>query len=347
MDIFGMGSVRSQMTAISMRTEWEHMKETGEYIKPSKAYGKFDKNDINAFKPAVIEQPKDEKTGEEKIREEIEALYKTIQKQIEEAKKLREEYAEKKAAEEADKTSKQTEKGNSDKKGNIPEWVKEQMELMNSSEKDGAYDKNSDGQLHSINNKLLSGIALTQTEMQYLMKRDPIAYQNAQRVNSDRKFYGKMLSCCRTKDDVHALRLSNSLSALAELKKIKSGSANAESLGLIMQRNAAFEREFNCFIKRGCYSALPTKAECHKVYSDLRKARKYEREKKAAEAAAKKKKTQAARKKALKYKKNPGDGKQTTYQILRSPTAKKVFRSRRKSGCSALRTFCFSGKKSK
>ncbi len=140
------------------------------------------------------------------------------------------------------------------------------------------------------------------------------------------------------------MRLSNALSALSAYKKsIRNGGDGADVAGL----NAALDREIRSFTGTSNYRRLPTVAECNKF--DLAKAKKNEREKKLAEKRkqeAKRKRTLAAKKlaakRAAKYKKTPGDGKQTVAQVLSSPAAKKVLASRAKSnycGCTYIGSY--------
>ena len=90
--------------------------------------------------------------------------------------------------------------------------------------------------------------------------------------------------------------------------------------------------EINEFTRSGEYNRLPTAAEVGKVNRDLAKARKYEREKRAGqrESLRLSEKLKAKRKRKKKTK-TPGDGKRTVAQVLSTPEAKKVMRSRAKS----------------
>ena len=158
--------------------------------------------------------------------------------------------------------------------------------------------------------------------------------------------YRCSLNACRTKDEVNAMRLSNALSALSAYKKaIRNGGDGVDVAGL----NAALDREIRSFTSTSNYRRLPTVAECNKFDRDLAKAKRNEREKKLAEKRkleAKRQRTLAAKKlaakRAAKYKKTPGDGKQTVAQVLSSPTAKKVLASRAKSnycGCAYVGSY--------
>lgn len=221
----------------------------------------------------------------------------------------------------------------------ISEMVKEQMEKLDSLFAQKEYDKANDTRLSGIKAKMRTGSGLTPAEQQYLAAKDPEAYSSFQRTETVKKMYRCSLNACRTKDEVNAMRLSNALSALSAYRKaIRNGGDGADVAGL----NAALDREIRSFTGTSNYRRLPTAAECNKFDRDLAKAKNNEREKKLAEKRkleAKKKRTLAEKKlaaKRAKYKKTPGDGKQTVAQVLSSPTAKKVLASRAKSsncGC--------------
>lgn len=251
------------------------------------------------------------------------------------------ESAEKQSAENAAEQPKTenyaAEKPEDDTKKSISEMVKEQMEKLDSLFAQREYDKADDNRLSGIKAKMRTGSGLTPSEQQYLAAKDPDAYSSFQRTETAKKMYRCSLNACRTKDEVNAMRLSNALSALSAYKKsIRNGGDGADVAGL----NAALDREIRSFTGTSNYRRLPTVAECNKFDRDLAKAKKNEREKKLAEKRkleAKRKRTLAAKKlaakRAAKYKKTPGDGKQTVAQVLSSPTAKKVLASRAKSNC--------------
>lgn len=227
----------------------------------------------------------------------------------------------------------------------ISEMVKEQMEKLDSLFAQKEYDKANDTRLSGIKAKMRTGSGLTPGEQQYLASKDPEAYSSFQRMETAKKMYRCSLNACRTKDEVNAMRLSNALSALSAYRKaIRNGGDGADVAGL----NAALDREIRSFTGTSNYRRLPTVAECNKFDRDLAKAKKNEREKKLAEKRkleAKRQRTLAAKKlaaKRAKYKKTPGDGKQTVAQVLSSPTAKKVLASRAKSsncGCAYVGSY--------
>ncbi len=216
----------------------------------------------------------------------------------------------------------------------IAEMVKEQMEKIDSLFAEKEYDKANDTRLSSIKAKMRTGAGLSPSEQQYLAAKDPDAYSNFQTIENAKKMYRCSLNACRTKDEVNAMRLSNALSALSAYRKaIRNGGDGAAVAGL----NAALDREIGSFTGTSNYRRLPTVAECNKFDRDLAKAKRNEREKKLAEKRrleAKRKRSASAKKlaakRAARYKKTPGDGKQTVAQVLSSPTARKVLASRAK-----------------
>lgn len=229
-------------------------------------------------------------------------------------------------AKETEKT--ESKNGVEDAKKSIAEMVKEQMEKLDSLFGDKEYDKASDSNLSSIRTKLYMGKKLTPAEQQYLAKRDPNTYSQYQQLETQRRIYRCTLRSCRTKDQVNGMRLSNALSALSEIKK---AAKNGGGISGIAGLNAALNDEINEFTRSGEYNRLPTSAEVNKVNRDLAKARKYEREKRAEQ----REKLKAKRKKKKKTKKTPGDGKRTVAQVMSTPEAKKVMRSRANSAYSA------------
>lgn len=206
------------------------------------------------------------------------------------------------------------------------ELIKEQTEKI-----DRMFSKNDEAvnelQLNSIKMKLRSGLTLSADEEQYLEKHDPDGYTNYRTTLDARRMFRVQLACCRTKDDVNGMRLSNALSALSSYKKaIKNGGDGSAVAGL----NMALEREISDYTKSARYNSLPTAAERDKYYMELAKARRFEREKRAAE------KLNALRKdKKKKQVKQPGDGKRTVAQVENSPLGRKVRNAGKGGACLA------------
>lgn len=220
--------------------------------------------------------------------------------------------------------------GENTEQKSMAEWVKEQMEKLDSFLAEREYDKKHDQKLIDIRTKMRQGKTLSPTEQQYLAAKDPEGYSSFQKINSARKMFRCTLNSCRTKDDVNSMRLANALTALSEYRKATRKGGSGED---IVALNAAFENELRDFSQTSNYRKLPTVAECNKFDRDLAKARKYEQEKRLEKRrlAAEKAKKYKKKKKAVK---TPGDGKRTVAQVLNDPTSKKVLASR------AKQTYC-------
>lgn len=223
------------------------------------------------------------------------------------------------AAEKSSAVSDSSSAKNEDK--SITEMIREQMEKIDKLCSQKEYDKDKDSKLIAIRCKMNSGVGLSLTEQQYLQIKDPETYSSYQKISTVRKMYRCSLNSCRTKDDVNAMRLSNSLSALKEYKKAIRGGGDGSEIRAL---NASLERELSDFARSGGYQRLPTTAECNKFDADLAKARKYEREKRI-------QKMRDPTGKDTKNKKTLGDGKRTVAQVMNSPLGRKVLASRRRS----------------
>lgn len=218
-------------------------------------------------------------------------------------------------------TAKESDK-ETDEKKSFAELIKEQTEKIESlfSKKD--YDKANDRQLMNIRMKMRGGLTLSANEERYLEKNDPDGYENYRTTRDACRTFRSQLMCCRTKDEVNGMRLSNALSALSAYKKATKGGGDGSAVAGL---NMALEREISSFAQSAKYRSLPTAAERDKYYMELAKARKFEREKN----NAKKLNSLKKKKKQVKF---PGDGKRTVAQVQNSPLGKKV-RNANKSSC--------------
>lgn len=196
----------------------------------------------------------------------------------------------------------------------LAEMVKEQMEKIDKLFSDTENSNSNDKQLTGIKQKMRIGLTLSANEEQYLARKDPDLYSNYQTTVSARKMFRCQLANCRTKDEVNGMRLSNALSALSAYKKATGQGGDGSAVAGL---NMALEREISGFAKSSRYRSLPTAAERDKYYMQLAKARKFEREKRAAQR-------QNALRKKKKQMKQPGDGKQTVSQVENSALGRKV-----------------------
>lgn len=209
----------------------------------------------------------------------------------------------------------------SNEKASFSDMLEDQTEKLES-----MFGNSSDTRLSSIRKKMSSGIALSPNEEAYLSQKDPNSYSNYRATQDARRMFRCQLSACRTKDEVNGMRLSNALSAFSAYKK---AAKNGGDVSAVADLNKALDNEIIEYAKSGKYQSLPTSAERDKYYMELAKARKYEREKRAAALlnSSRKKKKQV---------KLPGDGKRTVAQVENSPLGRKVRKAERGgfSGCS-------------
>lgn len=321
MDFTSIGKIDAYVKSYSAQRKIEIKKEAGNFTADKRdSFKRSSKENFNAqLREAVNDAEKALRTAEE-------ALFGSADGSANALKSASGDSENAKAANAADKRETEntdTENGEEDTKKSIAEMVKEQMEKLDSLFGERENDKANDSNLSSIRAKLYMGKKLTPAEQQYLAKRDPNTYSQYQQQETQRRIYRYTLKSCRTKDQVNGMRLSNALSALSELKK---AAKNGGGIGGIAGLNAALENEIRDFTRSGEYNRLPTVAEVNKVNRDLAKAKKYEREKRAEQREKLK-----ARRKKKKSKKTPGDGKRTVAQVMATPEAKKVMRSRAKS----------------
>lgn len=227
---------------------------------------------------------------------------------------------------EADKSEKTANAKNAEEKEtgkSMSELIREQTEKIDKLFSSKENDRDKEKQLMSIKMKMRGGLVLSANEEQYLSKHDPDAYSNYRTTQDARRSFRMQLMCCRTKDEVNGMRLSNALSAMSAYKKaIKHGGDGTEVVGL----NMALEREISSFANSSRYRGLPTAAERDKYYMELSKARKFEREKRLADK-------QNATRKKKKQVKQPGDGKRTVAQVNNSALGKKVRKANSGSVC--------------
>lgn len=321
MDLMSIGKVGDYIKSYNAQQKIEIKKQSGELSAGKR--DSFKRSNAESFKAQVREAVSD---AEKAVRSAEETLYGNSDKGAENTKSANaaaQNVAYNKAADARESEKTDPKNGEEEAKKSIAEMVKEQMEKLGALFGEKEYDKASDSNLSSIRTKMYMGKKLTPAEQQYLARRDPNTYSQYQQQEIQRRIYRYTLRSCRTKDQVNGMRLSNALSALSELKK---SAKNGGGISGIAGLNAALNDEINEFTRSGEYNRLPTAAEVGKVNRDLAKARKYEREKRAEQREKLK-----AKRKRKKKTKTPGDGKRTVAQVLSTPEAKKVMRSRAKS----------------
>ena len=171
--------------------------------------------------------------------------------------------------------------------------LREQInDALSKKDKEGEYDKSKDKVLKSITEKLNRGERLTFSERQYLQKRDPQAYQELCDTEKEQAYYESQLKKCRTKDEVHKLRMMRTMSSVSTVRSVQNNPhiTQEKKLQVIMneqRKNAAMEKIEKEFIRQGGMSRLPTQAECIAAAKKLAEAKRAEN--KQAEAIVEKK----------------------------------------------------------
>ena len=132
-----------------------------------------------------------------------------------------------------------------------------------------------------IRTKLAAGKKLTQEEMDYLQKNDPQTYQKAKAIEEEQKCYEEELKRCRTKEDVHRVKMNHTAASLSTVNNVKNNPAIPEGakLGIMWQelmKTRALEETMGEFVKSGRYAQLPTEAEKAEAEKALKEAKEAE-----------------------------------------------------------------------
>lgn len=161
--------------------------------------------------------------------------------------------------------------------------LREQInDALSKKDKEGEYDKSKDKVLKGITEKLNRGERLTFSEKQYLQKRDPQAYQEVCDLEQEQAFYKSQLKKCRTKDEVHKLKMMRTMSSASTVRSVQNNPhiTQERKLKVIVdeqKKNAAMEKTELEFIRQGGMSRLPTQAECIAAAKKLAEARRAEK----------------------------------------------------------------------
>ncbi|MBD5145952.1 MAG: hypothetical protein HDT21_08645 [Ruminococcus sp.] len=170
------------------------------------------------------------------------------------------------------------------------QWAEEQQKklreqidnALSKKDDDDEYDKSKDKVLKSITEKLNRGDRLTFAEKQYLQKRDPQAYQEVCDLEKEQAFYESQLKRCRTKDEVHKLKMMRTMHSASTVRSVQNNPhiTQEKKLKVIVdeqKKNAAMEKTEKEFIRQGGMSSLPTQAECIAAAKKLAEARRAEK----------------------------------------------------------------------
>ncbi len=140
-------------------------------------------------------------------------------------------------------------------------WIEEQQEKIKNpygTEEENQKDKT----LTQIRSKLDRGAKLTSGELEYLRKKDPVAYSRHRALEAEKAEYKRALKRCRTKEDVQKLKMSKIGSALSVVNAVKndphiSPEKKLEAIKAQQRRITEIDKITTKFVVRGEYSKLP------------------------------------------------------------------------------------------
>ena len=138
-----------------------------------------------------------------------------------------------------------------------------------------------DKEMQTIMNKIYAGGKLTEKEMQYLMKKDPVLYQKMRNIEAEARQYEEDIKNCKTKDDVQRLKMKKIASSVSNIRSIENNPKITEEkkLAYIMcekKRMGEIEKITQKFVEEGEYAALPTDAEKFQTEKELAEAQREE-----------------------------------------------------------------------
>lgn len=117
-----------------------------------------------------------------------------------------------------------------------------------------------------IKNKIMSGAALTQEEIEYLEKNNPEDLKKYREIKAERKAYEDKLKKCRTKDEVERVKTEtmgeymSSLKSVVNNPNIPKGAKLAKAQEMLAKTNNIQEVHLK-FVQSESYQKLPTEAE--------------------------------------------------------------------------------------
>lgn len=132
--------------------------------------------------------------------------------------------------------------------------------------------------MRGIQVKLNAGKQLSSSELEYLKKYDPEAYQHAKSVEMERKAYEQRLKNCKTKEEVQMLKASQMASSLDRVRDINNNPniSSGEKLKLTLQEHqkvSSITDSTKEFTESKEYKQLPTEAEKNKAEKELKEAK--------------------------------------------------------------------------
>ncbi len=135
-----------------------------------------------------------------------------------------------------------------------------------------------DKELQKITNKIYAGSKLTEQEMQYLQKKNPVLYQKMRAMEAEAKQYEEDLKRCKTKDEAQRIKMNKINASVASIRSVESNPniSDADKLAFAQAEQAKMreiEKITVKFIESGAYAALPTDAEKFQTEKELEEAK--------------------------------------------------------------------------
>ena len=79
-----------------------------------------------------------------------------------------------------------------------------------------------DKEMQRITNKIYAGSKLTEQEMQYLQKKNPVLYQKMRAIEAEAKQYEEDLKRCKTKDEAQRIKMNKINASVASIRSVES-----------------------------------------------------------------------------------------------------------------------------
>ncbi len=138
-----------------------------------------------------------------------------------------------------------------------------------------------DKEMQKITNKIYAGSKLTEQEMQYLQKKNPVLYQKMRAMEAEAKQYEEDLKRCKTKDEAQRIKMNKINASVASIRSVESNPhiSDADKLAFAQAEQVKMreiEKITTKFIESGAYAALPTDAEKFQTEKELEEAKREE-----------------------------------------------------------------------
>ncbi len=135
-----------------------------------------------------------------------------------------------------------------------------------------------DKEMQRITNKIYAGSKLTEQEMQYLQKKNPVLYQKMRAMEAEAKQYEEDLKRCKTKDEAQRIKMNKINASVASIRSVESNPniSDADKLAFAQAEQVKMreiEKITMKFIESGAYAALPTDAEKFRTEKELEEAK--------------------------------------------------------------------------